>query len=472
MPEHFSRAPSQMHRWLAARLDAAQHDTALPRGWRINVLAPRGGAKSTLVTLAYVLRAAVTVREPYIWIVSDTRHQAAGHLENVKAELLDNPRLARDYPRAVGLGPRWRGNLIQLNNGVTIEAVGTAQRIRGRRLRANRPTLIVCDDLQNDGHAVSPRLRDVARRWFHGLLLPAGTKRTNVLNLATALHREALALELLRTPGWESRVFAAIVRWPERMDLWERWEALLRDPESPDAATVARAYYDEHATAMNADAELLWPEEEDLYTLMSHRAMSGRVAFDREKQNIPAQPESCEWPGDYFAGEIWFHDWPANLRIKAMALDPSKGRDARHGDYSAFVLLGIDERGIVYLEADLARRPTARMVADGVAWYRQFQPHLFGIETNQFQELLAAEFQAEFLRQGMLAAAVVPLENTAAKLARIRRWGPLFAQRRVRFKANSPGTRMLLEQFQDFPHAAHDDGPDAAEMALRLACER
>jgi hypothetical protein len=30
---------------------------------------------------------------------------------------------------------------------------------------------------------------------------------------------------------------------------------------------------------------------------------------------------------------------------------------------------------------------------------------------------------------------------------------------------------LMLEQFQDFPLAAHDDGPDAAEMALRVASE-
>jgi hypothetical protein len=28
---------------------------------------------------------------------------------------------------------------------------------------------------------------------------------------------------------------------------------------------------------------------------------------------------------------------------------------------------------------------------------------------------------------------------------------------------------MLVDQLREFPHAAHDDGPDALEMALRLA---
>ena len=48
-------------------------------GAKLNVLAPRGAAKSTIAALAYPLREALEQREPYIWILSDTRHQAHAH---------------------------------------------------------------------------------------------------------------------------------------------------------------------------------------------------------------------------------------------------------------------------------------------------------------------------------------------------------------------------------------------------------
>jgi predicted phage terminase large subunit-like protein len=214
---------------------------------------------------------------------------------------------------------------------------------------------------------------------------------------------------------------------------------------------------------------LLWPEAEDLYTLMCMRAQSGRTAFEREKQNSPINPDLCEWPENYFDETIWFDAWPKNLVVKVMALDPSKGSDSRRGDYSALVMLGVDRQGMLYLEADLARRPTPQIVADGVELYRRFQPHVFGIEANQFQDLLAGEFEAEFRRQGILGARPWPLENHANKLVRIRRLGPYLSSRRLRFKNNSPGTRLLVEQLQQFPLGDHDDGPDAAEMAIRLA---
>lgn len=467
LPRHFRRTPSKMHRWIAARLERMR----VRRGLKLNVLGPRGGAKSTIGTLALVLRSALEGREPYILIVSNTKHQAVAHLENIKTELRENRQIRADYPRAIASRGAWRDNAVHLANGVLIEAFGTGQRVRGRRHGAYRPTLIVCDDLQDDHHMESALARERSRRWFHGMLMKAGTKRTNIVNLATALHREALALELHATAGWTPRIFAAIERWPDRLDLWDQWEQLYTDLERPDHEHAARTFYRAHRSEMHAGALLLWPEEEDLYTLMCMRVEGGRTAFEREKQNVPINPELCEWPEAYFSDGIWFDDWPRVVRVKSLALDPSKGSDAHRGDYSAFVMLAVDRRGIVYLDANLARRPTPQIVSDGVELCRQFRPDVFGVEVNQFQELLEAEFIAELTRQNMPGVVPWPMENSVNKQTRIRRLGPLLAQRRLRFRSHSPGARLLVEQLKEFPVADHDDGPDAAEMALRLASE-
>jgi predicted phage terminase large subunit-like protein len=467
LPEHFRRPPSVMHRWLAGRLEQIRDR----RGARLNLLAPRGSAKSTLATLAYPLWAALEKQEPYVWILSDTKQQAHAHLENLKAELTENPRLAAEYPESAGRGPVWRSGAIVLCNGACIEAFGTGQRIRGRRRRAERPTLIVCDDLQNDGHILSARERERSRTWFFGTLLKAGTPATNVLHLATALHREALAMELTRTPGWTSRTFRAIARWPENLSLWEEWEAIYADVENPCAAADARRFYEARREAMDRGAAVLWPELEDLYALMCMRAEGGQTAFEREKQNSPVAPELCEWPEAYFDETIWFEAWPERLVVRTLALDPSKGRDARRGDFSAIVRLGVDRQGLLYVEADLARRPTPQIVAEGVEHVRQFRPDAFAVEANQYQELLGAAFEEEFARQGLLGARPRLLENHVNKQVRIRRLGPYLASRRLRFRSGSPSTRLLVEQLRTFPLGDHDDRPDALEMALRLAGE-
>src|SRR5262245_4424072 len=116
---------------------------------------------------------------------------------------------------------------------------------------------------------------------------------------------------------------------------------------------------------------------------MCLRVTIGKGAFAAEKQSEPISPEQVEWPEEYFNYPgFWFDDWPRELELKVMALDPSKGRDSKAGDFSALVKLGLDRNRIMYVEADLQRRPTPQLVADAVEMVRQFRPDLFAIETN------------------------------------------------------------------------------------------
>jgi hypothetical protein len=97
-----------------------------------------------------------------------------------------------------------------------------------------------------------------------------------------------------------------------------------------------------------------------------------------------------------------------------------QGKDADKGDYSALVKIGIDKAGIMYVEADLQRRSTPQIVADGVEMVRQFRPDGFAIEVNQFQELLCADF----IRVGQEQRTHLPIfeiNNQVNKQVRIRR---------------------------------------------------
>jgi hypothetical protein len=255
------------------------------------------------------------------------------------------------------------------------------------------------------------------------------------------------------------------------MALWKEWGEIYCNLDNPRAQQAAREFFEQREEEMRDGADVLWPKVEDLYTLMRLREEIGITAFDREKQSQPVNPELCEWPEEYFDEHIWFDEWPKTLKVRVIALDPSKGRDAGRGDYSAFVLLGIDLRNVVYAEADLARRPTPQMVADGVALYVRFRPTAFVVEANQYQELLCGEFEGELRRQKITHLAPLPITNLVNKQMRIRRLGPLLATRRMKFLRGSPSTKLLVDQLRDFPIATFDDGPDALEMALRQACE-
>lgn len=124
----------------------------------------------------------------------------------------------------------------------------------------------------------------------------------------------------------------------------------------------------------------------------------------------------------------------------------------------------------MYVEADLQRRPTPQIVADGVEMALQFKPDGFAVEANQFQELLCAEFLRVAQEQRMHLP-IYEINNQVNKDVRIRRLGPHLSQRKLRFKMRTPGTALLIQQMKDFPVGDHDDGPDALEQGIRLLIE-
>ncbi len=193
--------------------------------------------------------------------------------------------------------------------------------------------------------------------------------------------------------------------------------------------------------------------------------------------------EGAEWPPQYFDGPgFWFDDWPplAELMIRVVSLDPSKGTDAKTGDYQALVKYGRDKNGVEYVEADLAHRPMTAprgpdgapqgegMIEQAVEWIIQFDAHGFALETNQMQILLKIPLMSELGRRHA-EVTIAEMNNHEPKPMRIRRLGPPLSQRHIRFKARSPGTRRLVDQLRQFPVGEHDDGPDALEMVRRLA---
>lgn len=465
LPHYLGDSTTDLHRWIAELCDRSIEE----RNIKGNLLGPRGSAKSVYVSTAHVLRSIVEQTESLIWIISESKEQAQAQLEHVKTELEDNELLAHVYPWACGRGPTWRVNRAITRNGVTIEAFGSGQKVKGRRAGANRPSLVILDDIQSEPVMTSPERRRKNWDWLQSAVMKAGSPRTNFFNLANALHREAVGSQLTRTPGWVSRRFRSIVEWPNEINgLWAEWAKLYHDFENPRSKEIARAFYDDRRRQMDAGAVLLWPDREDLYSLMCLREEGGRTTFEREKQSREINPDECEWPDSHFPESIWFEHWPREWRGKAVACDPSKGKRDKVGDYSAIIRVLMDMRGHLYVQANMARRPVARMVADGVAIVREFAPAAFGLETNTWQELLGAPFEAGFREASVMPPLFVPLENMEAKEVRIRRLDPWLTTGRLHFLAGCPSTALLVQQLQDFPIGDHDDGPDGLEMAIRV----
>ena len=460
--------PSILHRELDPVLAARRGK----RGQRTCIIAPRGSAKSTYVTFIDNLRDICEGRESFIVLVSDTATQAKMFAANIRRELESNPRIREDYPQAYGAGALWNKAEFKTRNGVMVMAAGGDTGLRGALVDYNRPSKIVVDDPEGDKGARSAAVRSAVWDTFTKSTLKLGDTNTNVDVIGTVMHRECLVGRVRDTlPGWKKVEYNSIVNWPDRMDLWHEWESIFLDLWNPESEQQAEDFIKANYDEMHAGAVVLWPEHESLAHLMKIRAMEGHTSFESEKQNNPVNPEDCEWPSSYFDNAPRFEKWPESYRVRVMYLDPSKGKDAKRGDYSAFTLLQVGDDGTLYVECDMKRRPVERIVLDGVSLMRDFKPQFFGCEANQFQELLADTFYRQVKDAG-IAASIVKDENLLNKVVRIRTIGGDLEHQRIAFR-RTPMTEMLISQLRDFPDpSVHDDGPDSLEGARRLALSR
>lgn len=219
-----------------------------------------------------------------------------------------------------------------------------------------------------------------------------------------------------------------------------------------------------------AAGEALWPDVYSREKLEAIRTTRTNYYWRALYQQAPVTDGATEWPDTCFGPDIWFDEWPRDWRCRVVALDPSKGTSSKFGDDSAFVMLLVATDGRVYIDADLALRNTQTIVDVAIEIQQRFRPDWFGVEINQFQELLADQIFAAS-RDRQVRIPVMGIHNHINKLVRIRRLTPFLMRGHLRFKGDSPGARRLVDQLRDFPHADHDDGPDALEMAIRTADE-
>lgn len=304
--------------------------------------------------------------------------------------------------------------------------------------------LIIDDPVKNREEADSATYREATWDWYTSTMYTRQAPDARILLVMTRWHAEDLAGKLLALAEAEKGA--------------DQWRVL----HLPAIAGTERAAYD-----IRQEGEALWPERFPLEDLARMRASIGDYQFSALYQQQPRSGGGTEWPDTYFPREIWFDEWPSTVTLRTIAVDPSKGRDGKQGDYSAIVKLGRDRDGTLYCEADLARRSSEAIIDATLETYAGFRADAVAVEANQFQELLAAQI-ATRAREAGLPIPIVPMVNTVSKLTRIRRLGPYLGQHSIRFKAASPGTKLLVDQLRDFPTADHDDGPDALEMALRV----
>lgn len=447
-PHYFTKPASKLHKDLFTMLpDLVVQEEGQKRG----VIAPRGSAKSTHISQAFPLWCIITGRKHYICLIMDAFEQAAVMIEAIKAELEFNPRLAYDFPKMVGRGRVWREGVIVTPSNVKVEGFGTGKKIRGRRHGPYRPDLVVLDDIENDENVESPKQRDKLEKWVSKAVLKLGPTdgSMDVLYAGTVLLFDAVIVRFSKKPGWRFAEYQAILKWPDRLDLWDQWEELYLNNEDE-----AEAFWLANQAEMSKGAVINWPEMHSLIFLMKERA-GDHDSFESEYQNNPVSGDNAFRDITY-----WVLKQPDLLYFGA--IDPSLGRQNKGRDPSAILIGGYNhESGVMdVVEASIRKRLPDIIIDDAMAMQRKYTCQMWFVETVQFQEMLRTELMKRAAQAG-LSMPCFPVQPIADKNLRIERLQPPIKAGLIRLH-NSQKT--LIDQLQQWPNAAHDDGPDCLEM--------
>ena len=395
--------------------------------------APRGHAKSTAITHAYILALMCFGVKSFCLLVSDTEGQAAEFLGDIKAELTGNETLRTKFHIHKVLKETETDIIVQRDDGskFRIVAKGSMQKVRGLKWLGRRPDLIVGDDLENDDIVMNPERREKFRRWFMNALIPCGSDTCWVRIVGTILHLDSALQRLLEDPTWET------------------------------------LFYEAH----NHDfSEILWPEQYSQERLLAIRAgyeaQNDLDGYSQEYLNKPVAHGNAYFNADYFydferdKNNKWIKP---NLEYYAAADFAISEREK--ADYTVILTAGVDPEGNVYVvDVNKFRGDSDRIIEELLATQKHYKPHVFTFETEKIDKAIGPSLRRAMMRKRtyLNINTITPVKSKTTRGRSIQAMHKAGAVRYDKEASWYPDFYSELQTITDSgPRGKHDDSFDA-----------
>lgn len=417
LSHHFTKKPAEFHKQIFSHLLKNFKYTC--------IVAPRGHAKSTVVTLAYVLYCILFKRANFILIISDTYTQAKYFLDAIKKEFETNDLLKFLFGDMQG--SVWGESELETANGVRVVCRGAEQKIRGLKWKQHRPDLIIVDDLENDELVASKDRRVKLERWFFGSVIPSLSDNGRLVIIGTILHYDSLLNKLSKNATFNPLFYRAIM---DNKPLWE-------------------AHY-----TLEALEEIK----------NNYRAQGLIDVFYCEYMNEPLSDENAIFKKSYFK---YYEDDEVLIKSlsKFITVDLAIS-EKESADYTVVMVCGIDALNQFYiLEYARDRFNPIETIEQIFKLAEKWNVSKIGIESVAYQRALQWFLQDEMRRRNKFYL-VEELKADTDKERRIRGLQPRYAVGAVYHK---PYMTELEEELILFPKAPHDDIADALAYVPQIA---
>jgi predicted phage terminase large subunit-like protein len=416
----------------------------------VAVAAPRGHGKSTAVSHAYVLASVLFRDRKFVLLVSDTETQSVNFLNDIKQDLKDNEDIV-DLFQIKGFKKETESDIIvEFQDGACFRIMcrGAEQRVRGLKWNQARPDLIVCDDVESDEQVSSKERREKLQRWFNGALLPCRAKHGIVRIVGTVMHLDSLLNRLLPEDSAKLSVVDPLKTWSrEKKPIWK--------------AIRYRAHNEDFS-------QLLWEEQYDKEFFIHKRK-------DLTDQGIPEvyAQEYLNYPIDESTSYFRRDDFQEISRFELDKIKSGEkllnfyvGTDLAvstkdRSDYSVFIIVGADDRGVLYvLDVRRSRQDSLEIIDEFFSIQRRYSPHWFAMEKGSITSSLGPILKSEMNSRGTY----FNLETSVANKDKATRARGIQARLRagsVKFNKEASWYPELEDEFCRFPKARHDDQVDA-----------
>ncbi len=399
---------------------------------KVALACPRNHSKTTVLSFFYTLFCLCEQVHRQIVIVGHSLTKTTETLDKVRTELEENESIRATYGNLVG-NKKWTNDCLLLANKTAVMARGYGQSLRGTNL-LGRPTLVICDDLEDDEQVLNDERRKKFEQWFFGVVRPAlaHPDTSQMVMVGTLLHPEAFLTRMTNGefPGWETKVYKAL------------------------------------NVQEDGSFKSLWPERFSAETLLSERDTMGPLYFAHEYQNEPISD----------ADRVFYEDWIKYFKEVRpgcsvfVTCDPAL-TTKNSSDYTAIVVCAVDNKRRMYVLEALQKRILPKDIIELLYEKAlQYKARIIGIEETAYQKSLIFDMKDTFRKKGKWVH-VEPLKsNNVKKELRIKSLQPKFQNGEIFFREH--GQEDLLRQIKFYTAAGsgtkHDDLIDALAYQIQI----
>lgn len=413
----------------------------------IAIAAPRRHAKSTAITLSYVLSAVLFRQSKFVIICSDTEGQSTLFLGDIKQQLIENVDLVSLFgvKRFVKLAET--DIIVEMDDGYKfrIMAKGAEQKLRGLKWENLRPDLIVCDDMENDEAVMNSERREKFRRWFYGALLPCRAAKSKVIIVGTILHMDSL-LERLMLPQKGKLVREELKEYSnESKPVWK---------------SVKYRAHNEDFTRILWPA--MWPKEKLQRERQGFLEQGMSDVYSREFLNYPIDESLAYFKRDDFLPLTPEDDEEiANDRVAYYSAVDFAVSTKETSDYTVIATVGVNSNGhLLVVDIRRGRWDSAEIVEQMFSVQLRYKPELYIVEQGVIQKIVGPYLNREMNIRGTYMN-LFPMVPTKDKVSRARSLQARMRAGGIRFDKERFWYETLEDEMARFPKDRHDDQVDA-----------